>query len=129
MTVVSDVRATIAALRREVCALHEQLTRYQLVVWTAGNVSARVPGHDLLVIKPSGVDYDAGLEWSTEIHDNAGAAAAGSSTSRRASGSMIRRPSTASVSWPSLPPGETSGSVRIPSVTFRQSAPTPPDGA
>ncbi len=59
MTVVSDVRATIAALRREVCDLHEQLTRYQLVVWTAGNVSARVPGHDLLVIKPSGVDYDA----------------------------------------------------------------------
>jgi L-ribulose-5-phosphate 4-epimerase len=59
MTVVSDVRETIAALRRDVCALHEQLTRYQLVVWTAGNVSARVPGHDLLVIKPSGVDYDA----------------------------------------------------------------------
>jgi L-ribulose-5-phosphate 4-epimerase len=28
------------------------------VVWTAGNVSARVPGHDLLVIKPSGVPYD-----------------------------------------------------------------------
>ncbi len=45
-------------LRREVCALHEQLTRYQLVVWTAGNVSARVPGHELLVIKPSGVSYD-----------------------------------------------------------------------
>ena len=40
------------------CALHEQLTRYQLVVWTAGNVSARVPGQDLLVIKPSGVSYD-----------------------------------------------------------------------
>ena len=59
MTVVSDLRKTIAALRREVCALHAQLTRYQLVVWTAGNVSARVPGHDLLVIKPSGVDYDA----------------------------------------------------------------------
>ncbi len=58
MTVVSDVRETIAQLRREVCALHEQLTRYQLVVWTAGNVSARVPGHELLVIKPSGVDYD-----------------------------------------------------------------------
>jgi L-ribulose-5-phosphate 4-epimerase len=28
------------------------------VVWTAGNISARVPGHDLLVIKPSGVGYD-----------------------------------------------------------------------
>jgi L-ribulose-5-phosphate 4-epimerase len=59
VTVVSDVRETIAALRRDVCALHQQLVRYQLVVWTAGNVSARVPGHDLLVIKPSGVDYDA----------------------------------------------------------------------
>jgi L-ribulose-5-phosphate 4-epimerase len=59
VTVVSDVQETIAVLRREVCALHEQLTRYQLVVWTAGNVSARVPGHDLMVIKPSGVDYDA----------------------------------------------------------------------
>jgi L-ribulose-5-phosphate 4-epimerase len=58
MTIVSDVTDTIRALRQEVCSLHEQLTRYQLVVWTAGNVSARVPGHDLLVIKPSGVSYD-----------------------------------------------------------------------
>ena len=58
MTVASDVAATISALRREVCALHAELIRYQLVVWTAGNVSARVPGHDLLVIKPSGVSYD-----------------------------------------------------------------------
>ena len=59
MTAVTDVRETLAALRRDVCALHAELTRYQLVVWTAGNVSARVPGHDLLVIKPSGVSYDA----------------------------------------------------------------------
>ncbi len=58
MTAVDDVRDTITALRREVCALHAELTRYQLVVWTAGNVSARVPGRDLLVIKPSGVSYD-----------------------------------------------------------------------
>ena len=58
MTVATDVGATIRMLRQEVCALHEQLTRYQLVVWTAGNVSARVPGQDLLVIKPSGVSYD-----------------------------------------------------------------------
>ena len=58
MTVVADVQEAVAQLRREVCALHEQLTRYQLVVWTAGNVSARVPGQDLLVIKPSGVSYD-----------------------------------------------------------------------
>lgn len=59
MTITADVAATITTLRREVCALHAELTRYQLVVWTAGNVSARVPGHDLLVIKPSGVSYDA----------------------------------------------------------------------
>jgi L-ribulose-5-phosphate 4-epimerase len=58
MTVLSDVDATITRLRREVCELHAQLTRYQLVVWTAGNVSARVPDRDLLVIKPSGVSYD-----------------------------------------------------------------------
>jgi L-ribulose-5-phosphate 4-epimerase len=58
MTAIADVKGTIRTLRQEVCALHEQLTRYQLVVWTAGNVSARVPGQDLLVIKPSGVSYD-----------------------------------------------------------------------
>ena len=58
MTVAADVAATIRGLRREVCALHGELVRYRLVVWTAGNVSARVPGHDLLVIKPSGVSYD-----------------------------------------------------------------------
>jgi L-ribulose-5-phosphate 4-epimerase len=58
VTAVADTRATIASIRREVCALHAELTRYHLVVWTAGNVSARVPGQDLLVIKPSGVSYD-----------------------------------------------------------------------
>ena len=45
--------------KRQVAALHRELTRYQLVVWTAGNISGRVPGHNLMVIKPSGVDYDA----------------------------------------------------------------------
>ena len=48
----------MAQLRREVAELHAELTRNGLVVWTAGNVSARVPGHDLMVIKPSGVSYD-----------------------------------------------------------------------
>jgi L-ribulose-5-phosphate 4-epimerase len=52
------LRATVAGLRRDVADLHRELTRYELVVWTAGNVSARVPGADLLVIKPSGVSYD-----------------------------------------------------------------------
>ncbi|WP_433089583.1 L-ribulose-5-phosphate 4-epimerase [Dactylosporangium sp. CA-052675] len=50
--------STVDALRAEVCALHAELTRWGLVTWTAGNVSARVPGEDLLVIKPSGVSYD-----------------------------------------------------------------------
>ena len=48
----------IAQVRAEVAQLHAELVRYQLVVWTAGNISARVPGEDLLVIKPSGVSYD-----------------------------------------------------------------------
>jgi len=59
MTVASEINTIVAQLRQEVCDLHAQLTKYQLVIWTAGNVSARVPGRDLMVIKPSGVDYDA----------------------------------------------------------------------
>ncbi|OZD81245.1 L-ribulose-5-phosphate 4-epimerase [Rhodococcus sp. 05-339-2] len=58
MTVVDDVREAIEQIRRDVCTLHAELVRYGLVVWTAGNVSARVPGRDLMVIKPSGVSYD-----------------------------------------------------------------------
>ncbi|MFF2145682.1 L-ribulose-5-phosphate 4-epimerase [Kitasatospora sp. NPDC058190] len=52
------MNATIDLIRRQVSDLHRELVRYNLVVWTAGNVSARVPGEDLLVIKPSGVSYD-----------------------------------------------------------------------
>jgi L-ribulose-5-phosphate 4-epimerase len=50
--------ADIDRVRREVCHLHGQLVRWGLVAWTSGNVSARVPGADLMVIKPSGVEYD-----------------------------------------------------------------------
>ncbi|MBB6547659.1 L-ribulose-5-phosphate 4-epimerase [Nonomuraea rubra] len=45
-------------MRKIVADLHAELVRYNLVVWTAGNVSGRVPGEDLFVIKPSGVSYD-----------------------------------------------------------------------
>jgi L-ribulose-5-phosphate 4-epimerase len=45
-------------LRREVCALHAELTRNGLVAWTSGNLSARVPGEELMVIKASGIAYD-----------------------------------------------------------------------
>ena len=58
MTLGNDVAASVARLRVEVAGLHAELVRYGLVVWTAGNISARVPGADLLVIKPSGVPYD-----------------------------------------------------------------------
>lgn len=59
MTVRSSALATtLREVREQVADLHAELVRYGLVVWTAGNVSARVPGADLLVIKPSGVSYD-----------------------------------------------------------------------
>lgn len=53
-----ETQAAIDQVRLEVCALHAELVRYGLVVWTGGNVSGRVPGADLFVIKPSGVAYD-----------------------------------------------------------------------
>ncbi|HEY7621138.1 MAG TPA: L-ribulose-5-phosphate 4-epimerase [Solirubrobacteraceae bacterium] len=48
----------LAALRREVCALHAELPRNGLVAWTSGNLSARVPDEELMAIKASGVPYD-----------------------------------------------------------------------
>lgn len=53
-----EIEVAIARTRDEVAALHSELTRYGLVIWTGGNVSGRVPGADLFVIKPSGVSYD-----------------------------------------------------------------------
>ena len=57
-TVPTEARDAVDALRQNVADLHRELTRYGLVIWTAGNVSARVPGHALMVIKASGVAYD-----------------------------------------------------------------------
>lgn len=48
----------VAELRTAVSDLHAELPRNGLVAWTSGNVSARVPGADLMVIKPSGIGYD-----------------------------------------------------------------------
>jgi len=53
-----EIEAAIAAVRADVSRLHAELVRNGLVVWTGGNVSGRVPGADLFVIKPSGVSYD-----------------------------------------------------------------------
>jgi L-ribulose-5-phosphate 4-epimerase len=52
------MRSTVDSMRREVSDLHAELVRYNLVAWTAGNVSGRIPDSDRFVIKPSGVDYD-----------------------------------------------------------------------
>ena len=53
-----DVQAAVQATREDVARLHAELPANNLVVWTAGNVSGRVAGADLFVIKPSGVRYD-----------------------------------------------------------------------
>src|SRR5512133_4008989 len=80
-TVTAEIADVVASLRAEVAQLHAELPRWGLVVWTAGNVSARVPGHDLMVIKPSGVSYDElspDLMVVTDLHGNPVTAAAGS---------------------------------------------------
>jgi L-ribulose-5-phosphate 4-epimerase len=66
------------AIRREVCALHAELPRNGLVVWTSGNLSARVPDAELMVIKPSGVAYDELTPESMVVCDLNGAAVEGS---------------------------------------------------
>ncbi|ACZ29441.1 class II aldolase/adducin family protein [Xylanimonas cellulosilytica DSM 15894] len=56
MSVPDQIRADVDAAKERVAALHAELPRWELVVWTAGNVSERVG--DYFVIKPSGVSYD-----------------------------------------------------------------------
>ena len=67
----------IRRVRAQVARLHAELVRYGLVVWTAGNVSGRVPGTDLFVIKPSGVDYDDLTPANMVLCDLSGAVVAG----------------------------------------------------
>jgi L-ribulose-5-phosphate 4-epimerase len=45
-------------IKEELVRLHMDLPRYNLVVWTGGNISIRDPQSGLVVIKPSGVHYD-----------------------------------------------------------------------
>jgi L-ribulose-5-phosphate 4-epimerase len=70
--------AELDAIRREVCALHAELPRNGLVVWTSGNLSARVPDADLMVIKPSGVAYDELTPEAMVVCDLSGDAVEGS---------------------------------------------------
>lgn len=45
------------SIRKRVCELNIDLSRFGLVAWTAGNVSERLPGGNSFIIKPSGVSY------------------------------------------------------------------------
>ncbi|MCJ7724254.1 MAG: L-ribulose-5-phosphate 4-epimerase [Anaerolineales bacterium] len=45
-------------LRGEICRLHAELPKNNLVAWTSGNVSGRDPETGLVVIKPSGICYE-----------------------------------------------------------------------
>jgi L-ribulose-5-phosphate 4-epimerase len=67
----------IQGLRAQVCALHAELPRNGLVAWTSGNLSARVPGEDLMVIKPSGLSYDELTPESMVLCDLEGTALEG----------------------------------------------------
>jgi L-ribulose-5-phosphate 4-epimerase len=62
MTVPDPLRQAVDEAKARVAALHAELPRWELVVWTAGNISERVRAacadDDLFVIKPSGVAYD-----------------------------------------------------------------------
>ena len=44
--------------KEELAALHQELPKNNLVVWTGGNVSMRDPESGLVIIKPSGVRYE-----------------------------------------------------------------------
>jgi len=45
-------------LRAEVCQLHAELPKNNLVAWTSGNISARDAATGQVVIKPSGIRFD-----------------------------------------------------------------------
>ncbi len=77
------MNAAVERARAEVCRLHAALVDNGLVAWTSGNVSARVPGAvkgdgeggggDLMVIKPSGIEYPDLTPGSMVVCDLAGA--------------------------------------------------------
>ena len=81
MSVSPEITVTVEAARLQVSALHADLVRYGLVVWTAGNASARVrgshPDGDLMVIKPSGVSYEDLTPESMVVCDLGGKVVAG----------------------------------------------------
>jgi L-ribulose-5-phosphate 4-epimerase len=49
----------LESLRETICLLHSELVSHNLVVWTSGNISGRDTESGLVVIKPSGIRYEA----------------------------------------------------------------------
>jgi L-ribulose-5-phosphate 4-epimerase len=45
-------------LKRMVCEANKSLKENGLVKWTSGNVSLRIPDRNLVIIKPSGIQFD-----------------------------------------------------------------------
>ena len=72
MTPLVTSSELVESLRVTVADLHRELMRWNLVVWTAGNVSARIPGTELFLIKPSGISYDALVPSDLVVCDLAG---------------------------------------------------------
>ncbi len=48
----------LEVLKEQLWKLHQELPKNGLVTWTGGNISARDPENNLVVIKPSGVRYE-----------------------------------------------------------------------
>ena len=63
----------LTGLREEVCALHRLLPDNHLVTWTSGNISARDPETQLIVIKPSGIKYELLTPENMVVVDSDGA--------------------------------------------------------
>jgi L-ribulose-5-phosphate 4-epimerase len=60
------------ALRAVVCAMNKELPREGLVTMTSGNVSGRDPETGLVVIKPSGISFEALTPEDLVVVDLAG---------------------------------------------------------
>src|SRR5690625_7695575 len=78
-----ELQAQIQEISEDLTKQHAEILRWGLVVWTGGNVSARVPGYDLLVIKPSGLSYDELTPESMVVCDLFGNVVRGRSEERR----------------------------------------------
>ena len=76
-------------LREQLYHLHLELPRQHLVAWTSGNISARDRDSGLVVIKPSGVRYEALRPEHMVVVDLDGRVIAGLYRSRISTGAIL----------------------------------------